>query len=99
MMSGNFFSCLKGVKDAFETQEGMRDFSRDLPAEKGHISLGGENLLVFLELLQVPLKLRRDLRDLLVWPQKGQSPCELRGASRDFSTVAPGSESSFGAEA
>ena len=28
-MSGNFLSCLKGVKDPFEAQEGKWDFSRD----------------------------------------------------------------------
>ena len=98
-MSGNFLRCSKGVKDPFKIQAGRCDKPQDASVEMGLILPGGENLLDFLELLQVPLKLRRDLRDLLVWPQKGQSPCELRGASRDFSTVAPGSESSFGAEA
>ena len=76
-MSLNFLSCSMGVKDPFDVQEQRCDFPRDAASEKGHISLGGENLLVFLKLRQVPLELRRDLRDLLVWPQKGQSPCEL----------------------
>ena len=58
-MSGNFLSCRKGVKDPFEVQEGRWDFSGDTAAEKGLISPGGENLLVFLELQQVPLELRR----------------------------------------
>ena len=49
-MSGNFLSCLKGVKDTFEAQEGRGDFSQDATVEKGLISRGGENLLVFLEL-------------------------------------------------
>ena len=58
-MSGNFLSCRKGVKDPFEVQEGRWDFSGDTAAEKGLISPGGENLLVFLELRQVPLELRQ----------------------------------------
>ena len=51
-MSGNFLSCLKGVKDPFEAQEGRWDFSRDTAAEKDLITRLGENLLVFLELRQ-----------------------------------------------
>ena len=34
-MSGNFLSCLKGVKDHFGAQEGRWDFSRDSSEEKG----------------------------------------------------------------
>ena len=59
-MSGNFLSCSKGVKDPFEVQEGSCDFSRDATAEKGVISPGGENLLVFQQLQQVPLELQRE---------------------------------------
>ena len=33
-MSGNFLSCLKGVKDPFGAQEGRWDFSRDSSEEK-----------------------------------------------------------------
>ena len=51
-MSGNFLSCIKGVKDPFEAQEGRWDFSRDTAAEKDLITRLGENLLVFLELRQ-----------------------------------------------
>ena len=58
-MSGNFLSCSKSVKDPFEVQEGRCDFLQDATVEKGLISPGGENLLVFLELGQVPLELRR----------------------------------------
>ena len=36
-MLGNFVSCLKGVKDPFEAQEGRWDFSRDSAAAKGLI--------------------------------------------------------------
>ena len=58
-MSGNFLCCSKGVKDPFKVQEGRCDFPQDASAEKGLISPGEENLLVFLELQQVPLELRR----------------------------------------
>ena len=58
-MLGNFLNCSKGVKDPFEIQEGRCDFPRDAAAEKGLISPGGENLLVILELQQVPLELQR----------------------------------------
>ena len=60
-MPRNFLSCLKGVKDLFKAQEGRWDFSRDSAEEKGFISRGGENLLVFLQLQHengVPLELR-----------------------------------------
>ena len=55
---GNFLSCLKGVKDPFKAQERRCDFPRDASAEKGLISLGGENLLVYVELRQFPLELQ-----------------------------------------
>ena len=56
-MSGNFLSCSKGVKDPFEEQEGRCDFPRDAAVIKGVHSHGGDNLLVFLELLQVLFEL------------------------------------------
>ena len=37
-MSGNFLSCLNGVKYPFEAQEGRWDFSQDAAAERGLIS-------------------------------------------------------------
>ena len=37
-MSGNFLSCLKGVKDPLEAQERRWDFSRDTTAGKSLIS-------------------------------------------------------------
>ena len=58
-MSGNFLCCSKGGKDVCEVQVGRRDFPADATAEKGLISPAGEDLLVLLELRQVPLKLRR----------------------------------------
>ena len=60
-MSGNSLSCLKGFKEPFEAKEGMWDFSGDATVEKGLISRGVENLLIFLELQQevgVTLELR-----------------------------------------
>ena len=44
----------------------------------GLISLGGENLLDFLELRQVLSTYDRDLRDPLLWPQ--ESPVPMRVA-------------------
>ena len=77
-MSGNFLSCSKGVKDPFEVQEGRCDFDQDAAAEKGLISPGRENLLVYLELQQVPLELRWGHRDPLLWPQ--ERPVSMRVA-------------------
>ena len=51
-MSGNFLSCLKGVKYPFKAQEETWDFSRDTAVERVFISRLGENLLGFLELWQ-----------------------------------------------
>ena len=48
-MSGNFWSCIKGVEYRFEFQEGMWDFSQDDAVGKGLISGWGENPMVFLE--------------------------------------------------
>ena len=52
-LSGNFLSCSKGVKDPLEVPDIRCDYPRDASAEMGLISPGGENLLDFLELLQV----------------------------------------------
>ena len=49
-MSGNFFSCIKGVKDPFEAQEGRWDFSRDATVRKASACI--EDLLIFHELRQ-----------------------------------------------
>ena len=56
-ISWNFLSYCKDVKDPFQVKEGMCDFPQEAAAEKGLISPGVENLLVFLELRQVPLEL------------------------------------------
>ena len=88
-MSGNFLSCLKDVKNPFEAQEGRWDFPQDASADKGLISCGGENLLVFLELLQETWDSSRvtmgTLGTRLCGLRKVQSPCELQRASQDSS--------------
>ena len=38
-MLGYFLSCIKGVKDPANAQEGSWDFSQDASVEKGPISL------------------------------------------------------------
>ena len=43
----------------------------------GLISLGGQNLLDFLELQQVLSTYDGDIRDPLLWPHEGKSPWEL----------------------
>ena len=79
-MSWNFLSCLKGVKDAFEAPEGRWDFCHDAAVEKGLILRGGENLLVFLELLQEtwgsPRVLTGTSGTYLCALRKVQSPCK-----------------------
>ena len=56
---GNVLSYSNGVSDPFEIQAGRCDFPREASAEKGLISPGGENLLDFLILPEVPLELRQ----------------------------------------
>ena len=50
----------------------------------GLISSGGENLLDFLELQQVLSTYDGDIRDPLLWPHEGQSPCKLLGVLSGF---------------
>ena len=76
-MSGNFLSCSKGVKDPLDVPEVRSDFTRDASAEMGLISPGGENLLDFLELLQVLSTYDGDLRDPLWWPQERPVPMRV----------------------
>ena len=68
-MSGKFLSCIKGVKDPLEVPEFRFDQPRDASAEMGLMSPGGENLLDFLELLQVLSTYYGNHRDPLWWPQ------------------------------
>ena len=77
-MSGNFLSCSKGVKDPLKVPEIRCDKPRDSSAEMGLISLGGDNLLDFLELLQVLSIYDWDIRDPLWWPQ--ERPVHMRVA-------------------
>ena len=81
-MSGNFLSCSKGVKDPLEFPEVRCDYPRDASVEMGLISPGGENLLDFLDLLQVLLTYDGTSGTRSAGLRKGQSPCELlRGLS------------------
>ena len=77
-MSGNLLSCSKGVKDPLEVPEVRYDLPRDASAEMGLISPGGENLLNFLELVQVLATYDGDLRERLWWPQ--ERPVPMRDA-------------------
>ena len=76
---GNFLCCSKGVRDPLEVPEVRCDLPRDASVEMGLISPGGENLLDFLELWQVPSTYDGDLRDRSGGLRKGQSPWELLG--------------------
>ena len=95
-MSGNFLSCLKGVKDTFEAQEGRWDLSRDAAVEYGHISHLRENMLLFLELRPQtwgPSQVMTGTSGTRSWGLRNvQSPCELEGVSRDSSAIAAGAE-------
>ena len=83
-MSGNFLSCSKGVKDPLEVPEFRCDKPRDDSAEMGLTSPGGENLLDFLELLQVLSTYDGYLSDPLWWPQERPAPCEFLGSLSGF---------------
>ena len=76
-MSGNFLSCNKGVKDPLEVPEVTCDSPRDVSAEMGLISPGGENFLDCLELRQVLSTYDGDLRDPLWWPQERPVPMRI----------------------
>ena len=76
-MSGNFLSCSKGVKNPLEVPEVRCDLPRGASAEMGLISLGGENLLDFVELRQVLSTYDGDFRDPLWWPQERPVPVQV----------------------
>ena len=78
-MSGNFVSCSKGVTDPLEFPEVRCEEPRDASAEMGLISPGGENLLDFLELLQVLSTYDGTSGNRSPGLRKGLSPCELLG--------------------
>ena len=69
-MSGNLFSCRKGVKDILEVPDVRCIYPLDASAEMRLILPGGENLLDFLELQQVLSTYDGDLRDTFWWPQE-----------------------------
>ena len=73
-MSGNFFSCSKGVKDPLEVPDVRCDKPRDASVEIGLISPGGETLLDILELRQVLSTYDGDLWDPLWWLQERPVP-------------------------
>ena len=81
-MSGNFLSCSEGVKDPLEVPEIKCDYPLVASTEMGLISPGGENLLHFLELVQVFSRCDADLRNPLCWPQERPVPMQV---ARDFS--------------
>ena len=91
-MVGNFLSCLKGVNDPFEAQEGRWDLSRDAAVEYGHISHLRENMLLFLELRPQtwgPSQVMTGTSGTRSWGLRNvQSPCEVRRTSVDSSAVA-----------
>ena len=76
-MSGIFLSCSKGVKDPLEVPEFKCDYPLVASEEMGLISPGGENLLHFLELVQVLLTYDGNLRDPLWWPQERPFPMRV----------------------
>ena len=80
-MSGNFLSCSKGVKDLWNFQR-LGVISLKMPQRKWASSLGGENLLDFLELRQVLSTYDGDLRDPLWWPQERQVPMRVARGPR-----------------
>ena len=78
-MSGNFWSCSKGVKDPLEVPEVRCEWPREASAEMGRISPGGENLLDFLECRQVLSTNDGDFRDPLWSPQERPVPMQVAG--------------------
>ena len=76
-MSGNFLSCSKGVKDPLEVPEVRSDKPGDASEEIGLISPGGENLLHFLELVQMFSRYDGDLSYPFWWPQERSIPMRV----------------------
>ena len=89
-MSMNFLSCSKGVKDPLEVPDVRCDYPLDATEELGLISLGGENLLDFLEFQQVLSTYDWDLRDPLVASGNASPHASCSGTSRDSSLVDAG---------
>ena len=78
-MSGNFLSCIEGVKDPFESQEGRWDISQYAHSRKGpHLMLRGGSpgfSRVVPRNLGFLSSYDRGLRNPLVWPQ--ESPVSM----------------------
>ena len=70
VVSGNFLSCSKGVKDPFKVQEGRCDFPRDASAEKASFRLEGRTSWIFSSWERFFSSYDGDLRDLFVCPQE-----------------------------
>ena len=90
VMSGNFLSCIKGVKYRFEFQEATWDFSRDAALGKGLISRLRGILGVFLELLWDSRVTTGIAGSLSCCPREVQSAFKLQGGAGDCSRVTSG---------
>ena len=88
------------VKETFEVQGGRGDLPPDSSVEKGFILPGGENLLDFIELHQVPLELRPGpQRPALVSSGKASLHASCHWPLRIPLQLVPGPKSSSRAEA
>ena len=67
---GELLELQQGLKDPLEVPDVRCVYPQDASAEMGLNSPGGENLLDFLELLQVLSTYDGNLRDPLWWPQE-----------------------------
>ena len=76
-MSGNFWSCRKGVKDASDVPEVRCEEPRDTSAEIGLSSPRVENLLDFQVLRLMLSTYDGELRDPIWWPQERPVPMQV----------------------
>ena len=74
---GELHELQQWLKDPLEVPEVRCDYPRDVSAEMGLISPGGENLMDFLELRLVLSTYVGDLRDPLWWPQERPVPMRV----------------------
>ena len=81
---GELLELQQGCEGPLEVPDVRCDKPRYASTEMGLISPGGENLLDFLELLQVLSTYNGDLRVRSSGLRKGQSPCELLGRLSGF---------------
>ena len=85
VMSGNFLSCIKGVRDPLDVPDVRCVYLPYASAEMGLISPGGEDLLDFNEFRQSSRLAKGTSGTRSGGLRKGQSPCKLYGISRDSS--------------